>query len=905
MDAKNYTVLNTGKKSVWGLLVLLCFSGAIAAQDMRARPQDALKAEADSNYLRALDLYNADAYDSAAYWFKKAVDIREELYAGNPTVELGKANSNLGSSLLLNGDYFAAEPPLRRAIEVFQQLDTVPDFRVARARNELISAWTERGDFDLAERMAQLVYRRAKEEGDLENTLSGLLNLSNLFLRKEAYEASKKSSRELRSYVISLIAQASSAEREDFDLDLYLAYAHQNLALALTKTDSFTLAETYYLIAIPALMGSGDITNLQIARNNLALGYLRTNQLMAAKQSIDIARDLQQSFYDQRNLSVTEDHYGEYYLKRGEPAKALAAFQRAQAALLEGYQPTAPGDVPPDEALRNSPFQTDLFIYLGDQARALEALIEAGEDYDLPQLNVYQTSDRLIDFIRENHSGGATKLFWRNKVMPVYEAAIRRCHASGRTTEAFHFFEKSKAVLLYEALAGNDALSRLPDSLRMHYNILSQRITDAEGDTLAYLKATDERAAFQRQLEQDYPAYRQAGMELSVIEPMAFYERHLRPEGKILVHYLFGLQRTYAMTLDGDGVHTFDLGRSDSLSAIAQKMVEYFATSSEIVNDPAGYARAAHATYLAFIKPLHLPPGPLLLIPDGPLTYLPFSAMVTEAVTDARLGQLPYLLQRHPVSFIHSASLLDRERAAAPLTDPVTAFAPFTDGSATPDYPVLSFEQDELSELQKHFAIDLFRDQQASLNQFVEEAASARILHLSTHAFSTTGTASPHIAFHDSLLYLRDLYHQQISAEMVVLSACQTNIGQLASGEGVLGLGRGFLRAGAGSIIASLWNVNAFGSGHILRGFYDQLGQGSKRGMALHEAQLEYLADESISQRNKSPYLWAGFTYYGPDEALQLEPCSGGWGWLWLAVAGLLLLVGWLVLSGSLWAEDA
>lgn len=897
MDAKNCTVLGA-------ILLSLLFSSFISAQNSRARTQDAMKAEADSSYLRALNSYNADAYDSAAYWFEKAVDIREELYANKPTLELGKASSNLGSSLLLNGDYFAAERPLRRAIEVFQQLDTVPAFRVARARNELISAWTERGDFDLAERMAQLVYRRAGEEEDLEGILSSLLNLSNLFLRKEAYETSKKPSRELRSYVISLMAQASPAEREDYALDIYLAYAHQNLALGLTKTDSFALAETYYLIAIPTLMAYEDIPNLQIIRNNLALGYLRTDQLTAAKQSIDIARDLQQSYRDQRNRSVTEDHYGEYYLKTGDPAKALAAFQRAQAALIEGYHPTTPGDVPADEALRASPFQTDLFIYLGDQARALEALIETGKDYELPQLNVYQTSDRLIDFIREKHSGSATKLFWRSKVMPVYEAAIRRCHLSGRTAEAFHFFEKSKAVLLYEALAGNDALSRLPDSLRIRDNVLSQRITNAEGDTLAYLSAREDRAKFRRQLEEMFPAYRQAGERRSVYEAMDIYRDYLKPQGKTLVHYVFGPQRTYAMALDENGVHTFDLGRSDSLSAVAERMLGYFAAASEIQNDPAGFARAAYAAHLAFIQPLHLPPGPLLIIPDGPLTYLPFSAMVTEAVSEVRLGELPYLLRRHPVTFIHSASLLSRQRPQPEGGVAITGFAPFTDGTARPAYPILPFAQDELNGLQKDFALELFKDGEATLERFIEEAKTASILHLSTHAFSTTGTASPHIAFHDSLLLLHDLYHQQISAELVVLSACQTNVGQLASGEGVLGLGRGFLQAGAGSIIASLWNVNAFGSGRILRGLYDHLDQGQNRGMALHQAQLDYLADESVRQRNKSPYLWAGFTYYGPDEALHLEPCSGGWGWLWLAVGSLLLLGGWLVLSGSLWSED-
>ena len=130
-------------------------------------------------------------------------------------------------------------------------------------------------------------------------------------------------------------------------------------------------------------------------------------------------------------------------------------------------------------------------------------------------------------------------------------------------------------------------------------------------------------------------------------------------------------------------------------------------------------------------------------------------------------------------------------------------------------------------------------------------------------------------------------------ADLVVLSACQTNVGKLAAGEGVLGLGRGFIQAGAGSIIASLWNVNARGSGRVLGDFYQQLDAGSTKGMALHKAQISYLNDNTLRNLDKSPYLWAGLTYYGNEGQITLarKPTSAIWGALGAVALSLGLLL--------------
>jgi CHAT domain-containing protein len=89
------------------------------------------------------------------------------------------------------------------------------------------------------------------------------------------------------------------------------------------------------------------------------------------------------------------------------------------------------------------------------------------------------------------------------------------------------------------------------------------------------------------------------------------------------------------------------------------------------------------------------------------------------------------------------------------------------------------------------------------------------VLHLSTHAEANQAGGQPLIAFADTVLFLNELYSMSIPAKLIVLSACETNIGEVKSGEGVFSLSRGFAYAGANSTIASLWNVNAASTGQI------------------------------------------------------------------------------------------
>jgi len=112
----------------------------------------------------------------------------------------------------------------------------------------------------------------------------------------------------------------------------------------------------------------------------------------------------------------------------------------------------------------------------------------------------------------------------------------------------------------------------------------------------------------------------------------------------------------------------------------------------------------------------------------------------------------------------------------------------------------------------------------------------------------------------DGFLQLEDIYNLNLPADLVVLSACETGLGKEISGEGLIGLTRGFMYAGATRVVSSLWKVEDFATAKLMKAFYTSMERGGKRpAEALREAQLSLLND----QRWSSPYYWAGFTIQG------------------------------------------
>jgi len=112
----------------------------------------------------------------------------------------------------------------------------------------------------------------------------------------------------------------------------------------------------------------------------------------------------------------------------------------------------------------------------------------------------------------------------------------------------------------------------------------------------------------------------------------------------------------------------------------------------------------------------------------------------------------------------------------------------------------------------------------------------------------------------DGFLRVTDIYNARLSADLVVLSACQTGLGKEVRGEGLMGLTRAFLYAGAPRVIVSLWNVNDRATADLMTNLYRaMLREGKTPTAALREAQLELRKQK----RWESPYYWAAFVQHG------------------------------------------
>ena len=205
----------------------------------------------------------------------------------------------------------------------------------------------------------------------------------------------------------------------------------------------------------------------------------------------------------------------------------------------------------------------------------------------------------------------------------------------------------------------------------------------------------------------------------------------------------------------------------------------------------------------------------------------------------------------------------------------------------------VSFRHNELSNL-KNSANELegiytetggnqFLNAEASKSNFFFEAANSTTVHLATHA---DASGNPWIAFHDSKLGAYELYTSTIPAELVVLSGCETSLGEISQGEGVMSLSRGFFHAGANTVASTLWNANDKSTAIIMTDFYKNLKAGESKATALHNAKLNYLETANLSE--KSPYYWAPMVLMGDADTVVYASL---WTKLLWGLGGVLLLV--------------
>ncbi|MBX2892035.1 MAG: CHAT domain-containing protein [Saprospiraceae bacterium] len=288
--------------------------------------------------------------------------------------------------------------------------------------------------------------------------------------------------------------------------------------------------------------------------------------------------------------------------------------------------------------------------------------------------------------------------------------------------------------------------------------------------------------------------------------------------------------------------------------------------------------------YRRLVAPLDLSPqdSTLIIVPDGDLWLVPFEALLTQAPEmSGDFNSYPYLLHRHNISYAYSATLLREAKSKPHRVSPqktLWACAPFDKQYAEMRqasvyrFSELPESAWEVQAAKQTLGGDILIGPEAVKNRFLESLNTYRIVLFSTHA---KADEEGYIAFFpaegmpekQNLLFTKEVYNLELNAQLVIFSACESGLGILRPGEGMISLARAFTYAGAHGLMTTLWEMNDFSGSRINVSVCNQLKSKLPAHHALCSAKREWL--ENCSSQEAHPWFWAGtiaLGYFGEKD---------------------------------------
>lgn len=663
--------------------------------------------------------------------------------------------------------------------------------------------------------------------------------------------------------------------------------------------------------------------------------WFHLGQILVAKGEIPEAYNAFYKALERRVETFGYHHYktAEVLTELGKVAAleqdwacAVENYQAAMIALVHGFEEEDPAENPLN--FGQTFIKKDIVPILNGKIDALYQWAKAsgGEEHLRGAWAAVQAAIGAINLIKQsNLQSEEEKLHFFRESAQIFERGIQIAWELGPAHHefAFELAEQSKAIVLLEAFRSASAsrMTGIPDSLLEQEQRIKYELSVIED---ALFRKTDTPDLRNRllQLQADYqhlmdylalhhPEYYRMRYDNRVIGVSEI--RSLLTPGQALVSYFLGDQSGYVFLLSEDQFSMQPISSGSELEPwvyqFREGIYEYFLSDNRSAQtyetSARQYVESAYALYEQLLAPLEANlPEELLIITDGILGYIPFEALLTAPVSDAatHFKSHPYLLRSHRVSYCYSATLWQEMLHKSAINTRLAAFAPAfpnTQAAATvvtrASLDTLYFNQKEVHEIASTLRQPrVYTGLEASKTAFLKHAPEAGILHIASHGL-TNDTASGYsfVAFthagsisDSSLLYARELYTLRLQAAMVVLSACETGIGALRKGEGIISLARAFAYAGAASVISTLWAVNDASTTQVMLGFYKSLRAGHSKSAALRRAKIQYLGDarDNIAAH---PYYWSAYIAVG-----DVRPLYRGFPYRWLVGVGLLLLVG-------------
>lgn len=821
-------------------------------------------------------------YDEAiagGLWARAIVEQAGDL------VTAGKIEQNLGGIYWRRGHYREAEALIRQARARYLQIGD--QAQLAQIENVLGSVLALQHQFREAEALHSQALARAESIGLATTQAEIECNLGSLALFQGRYDrALDYLERSRRRYAqLNLPHESAIAEQE-----LAEAYLELNLAPE---------ASAIYARVIPLFTELGLRGEEARARLYAGRAYALLGQFTQAHDALSTAYILYTAEANPVGAAMTQVAQAQLFFAEQNFPATVAAAQQAEPALataqvwswllwarwLRGEAARAQG-------------------HLREARRLFAAILRDARQQQLPQLiqrcytalgllalnrgdraraeSCFAQAIQLIEALRAPLPAEEFRMAFVSDKLTAYTELVRLCLQDGtpaRVAQAFHYVEQARSRALVDLLAGElqthpaprddfeQALLTQLETLRTELSWFYSQINHA-GDaaqhperstaTLSVLYAavrTRETTIQEitRQLQQRSQALPPAlGSRREVLD-LAQLQQDLG-DTTALVEYFSLDGALLAFVVTGQELKVVNLPGSEAAVGAALQQLQFQLGTLRHGADRlrarlpllAERTRAHLQTlYDLLLRPIEgqLAGRRLLVAPYRALHYVPFPALHDGA---------GYVIERREVCYTPSASVLHHCLAAPrrPLQRAVLLGVPDA---------IAPRMRDEVTTLRALFpaAVTLL-DEAATRQALLAAAPTADLLHLACHGrFRADNPLFSSLRLADEWFTVRDAYSLPLNCELVTLSACETGVSQVAPGDELMGLARGFFAAGAPSLLVSLWTVDDAATAQLMTYFYQALLTGIGPAAALRSAQCQLL------QSAPHPYFWAPFILLG------------------------------------------
>lgn len=786
----------------------------------------------------------------------------------------GKIEHNLGNIYQRLDRYSEAESILKLALRRFS-LDQDSE-KLIQIQTSLANAYAHQTKFEEAEILYEQSLEGAKNYGHLVTQAQIESNLGYLSLLSGNYARSLNLFELSRSRFVSMGMENQAAIAEQEVADVYL------------ELNLFSEAEHLYRRIVPFFKRLGMKAEMARAlafqaRSSAGLGdYDQAHKLLAK------ACHLYEGENNFIGMAIANLIEARMYLSEQSYIKAKNKAKQSSEIFRKAHSW--------GWAIEALVIEATSRIGLGEKLEAREILVfslNQSETIDLPQSQViclsalgslemtekdYNTAEQyflqaveLIEHIRSPLPGEDFRTgFIADKLSPYYK--LTEIYLKQDTPEmvakAFEFSERSRSRSLTETLelqnfniqiAGPESKKLLDRKIeiRNELNWLYREISKQMESSLENRKKINEKIRLREQEISEVTmqiAALSKGNAVFDTDPLTLCElQSCIGTETALIEYvvLDGKFAAYVVTNETITVAK-DMATESEIDELLRQLnfqIEMFRHSSDQTDTQDSNFRIRQILFQFFnklIKPLEsFSEGRhLIVVPFQNLNYVPFHALY---------DGFEYLIESREIACVPSAAFFCRSHLKTGTNGKKALFFGLADEKA----PQIVRELKTLAAMFPDS--NLYLNDLATLENLRSKCEAAQILHLACHGqFRSDNPFFSALSLYDGLLTVRDVYDLDLrNCDLAVLSGCETGISTVARGEELLGLIRGFLCAGAASIVLSLWQVDDEISADLMIEFYQNLAEGSTISAALAKAQRKMIAE------GLHPFYWAPFFLVG------------------------------------------